>query len=945
MWRAFSLFVAVLPGLMAQTYRLATLAEAQPVIAGGPAARSFIGQPVYMAARNGELYLSLGGTWQIHRITADGTLTVFAGSGAREYSGDGGPARAAGLSAADMAFDSRGNLYFLDGLRLRRIAANGIVQTVAGSGQFCTNNRAGRAMDIGFCGLTGVAVDANDQVYLSEQDSNPANGGQRIWRVDANGTAAVFQTGLKQPLNLQFAPNGDLYIRDGSTVRVRRAEGGLETVSGASGRAARYIAVDREGTLFLIDNDTVLAVRNGQARVVAGVAGFRANGNDGPNGGRLEYPVNLTCDAAGNLFIADTLNGRVLRRTPAGDISTVAGTLDLPPGARAPIFPIGRLGQGIVATSNGVYFLDMVARQVRRIAPDGTVSAVAGSGLSGPGPDGAGALQGGIGKDLEALARDAAGGLYVSSWSTTDVRYVTGAGVFQTIPVAARFGVYSMAVVRAGELYYTDGAGLQRWGSGSSELLSATFASARLAVGPTGTLYALAAGSLFRVSEGQAVLVSGARTAGAADDNVPAAQASLRNPSVVTVDRTGAIYIAAGGDFIFPPGYVWRIGTDGIQRRIAGGGEGSTAPGAPALGARIPTITGISVDDTGRVFLQHYAGIVVLIPESGPGSCTLRLTPGVVELPAAGGVASVDVVADSPYCPWATPAAPASWLRAASPAGQPIGRGNGQLTLVAGRNDGDAREASVNLAGGTVAVRQAAGVPVLAASSAVLAPGAVIRLTGEGFLAAGEPATLLREDEAWPTNLLGTCVQVDGEPASLRAVEAGAVTFLVPALAERASAKVTLGRRCGTPLERVSAPMALPYQAARPELLSDDPPAAAARVLVAARLSDGARISRETPSRPGDELLVYARGLGQTEPALPVNGLVTEGARVALPVAIRLAGLELEVVPMAQSLAGFNGLYEMRFLIPDDVPAGELRITVAVGGLVSPGGFVLPVGR
>ena len=105
-------------------------------------------------------------------LSANST-TVIAGTGDAGFSGDGGLATAAKLNwPGDLAFDSQGNLLIADrgNRRVRRITSDGKIQTIIGSGlPFSYGDISGRqALDTGFGSLDGLAVDANDNVYLSE---------------------------------------------------------------------------------------------------------------------------------------------------------------------------------------------------------------------------------------------------------------------------------------------------------------------------------------------------------------------------------------------------------------------------------------------------------------------------------------------------------------------------------------------------------------------------------------------------------------------------------------------------------------------------------------------------------------------------------------------------------------------------------------------------------
>ncbi len=110
-------------------------------------------------------------------------VTVVAGNGTYGYAGDGGQATAAEVTAGEMAFDSKGNLYFIDGPGsvLRRIdGVTGVITTVAGTQSgvphqqgYCTATTGdeGPASAATFANLTSLAIDAADDIYLVDESS------------------------------------------------------------------------------------------------------------------------------------------------------------------------------------------------------------------------------------------------------------------------------------------------------------------------------------------------------------------------------------------------------------------------------------------------------------------------------------------------------------------------------------------------------------------------------------------------------------------------------------------------------------------------------------------------------------------------------------------------------------------------------------------------------
>src|SRR5262249_52847101 len=131
---------------------------------GGPASAAQLSQPediIFDAI--GNAYIADVTNDRIRQITPDGIIHTFAGTGVRGHSGDGGPASVAMLNTPrSLAIDSQGNLYFGEhnANRLRRIAPDGIITTVAGDGRLASTGDGGPAISASTQTPSGVTADA-----------------------------------------------------------------------------------------------------------------------------------------------------------------------------------------------------------------------------------------------------------------------------------------------------------------------------------------------------------------------------------------------------------------------------------------------------------------------------------------------------------------------------------------------------------------------------------------------------------------------------------------------------------------------------------------------------------------------------------------------------------------------------------------------------------------
>jgi uncharacterized protein (TIGR03437 family) len=208
-----------------------------PVGDGGPATNALLLNPRGVAFDSaGALYIADTDNERIRKVTPDGIIQTVAGTGTAGFTGDGGPATAARINSPNgVAVDAAGNLYFTDGgnARVRRIS-NGIISTIAGTGQAGTGGDGGpaTAATIGF--TRGIAVEAVGNVYFSDSLNKvrkiSTNG--IISTVAGNGVAGMSGDGgpaamakLANPSGLAIDANGNVYIADTNNNRIRKVQG------------------------------------------------------------------------------------------------------------------------------------------------------------------------------------------------------------------------------------------------------------------------------------------------------------------------------------------------------------------------------------------------------------------------------------------------------------------------------------------------------------------------------------------------------------------------------------------------------------------------------------------------------------------------------------------------------------------------------------------------
>jgi sugar lactone lactonase YvrE len=318
---------------------------------GGPARGARVNLPRDTAvAPDGSLYIADTSNNRIRRIRPSGTISTVAGTGARAYGGDGGPAKAASLSLPhDVTVADSGVVFVADANnhRVRRIAVDGIITTVAGNGSRGSSGDGGPARRARLMNPKSVALFGGG-LYVADLSNSVrrvdlATG--TITTVVGTGTAGYSGDGgparaatLHGPQRIAFDPSGNLYIADTLNHVVRRVDATSRVITTVAGTGTagfngdgpalrtrlsfpRGIAVADRSTLFVADSDNHRVRRldlteDTLTTVVGdGTAGYRGDGGPAERA-RVSNPRGLTVDG-GALVVADTMNSAIRVVRPA----------------------------------------------------------------------------------------------------------------------------------------------------------------------------------------------------------------------------------------------------------------------------------------------------------------------------------------------------------------------------------------------------------------------------------------------------------------------------------------------------------------------------------------------------------------------------------------------------------------------------------------------------
>lgn len=886
------------------------------------------------------------------------------------------PAAAAATSLAlgqpgRVALDPAGDVYFTALNSVYEIESGGNAVRIAGNGRAGFSGDNGPATNAELNSPQGLAIDSAGDVYIAD------TGNERIRMVSPNGIITTIagtgvpgsggdygdptQAQLHLPVAVALDSSDNLYIADSANNVVRMIANGIivpfagNYIPGYSNDgqsaviAALYaptdICFDLNGNLFIADslNGRIREVSGGIITSVAGpVSSIPTAYTEGGSATATLFtnPRSVAVDTTDNLYVADSDANRIRKITIAKDIiNTYVGSGNpgfSGDGGMATSAQINTPTNVVIDASGNVYFVDFGNSRVRQVNSSGTINTVAGNGITGYSGDG-GAAESALLHEPSSVAVAPSGVFYISDTNNQRVREVTG-GIISTLTGNGTAGYAGDGGAPAsGQVNYPGGLAVD----GSGNLYIADTVNQRVR----------------KISGGVITTVAGNGTAGNSGNGAAAVNAELDAPVAVAVDGGGNLFIAD-----FNNDVVRKVTAAGVISTVAGNGSpGYSGDGGGAVTAQLKGPVSVAVDGAGNLY----------IADSG-NSVVRKVTPGGLISTYAGN-GTLGSSGDGGYATAAQLATPAgvavdssgNLYIADSGAGTVrLVNAAGLISTIAGGggvgysgDGGPAVGAQFNSLSGIaldasgdvyLADRGNNAIRFLQLVAAVPSTGMVTNSASNlsGPIAPGEivtvfgsgigPQTLMAStptNNTLPTEVGGATVYIGGIPAPMLYTWTSQASVVVPYEVTPGNTSVTVSYGGQVSLE-------LPVQVAptAPGIFTVDQSGQGQAV---AFNETGTMNSPTTPVVEGTVIIVYMTGAGLVTPSEPDG--VFAFVQPLLPVTATIGGIASDVQFVAGDYTLTPGIIRVFIRVPVGITGSAIPVIVTVGGVSTQYGVTIAV--
>jgi hypothetical protein len=568
------------------------------------------------ADRNGNVYVTDSGNDTVRKISPAGAVTTLAGTAGVSGFTDGTGAAARFRELRGATTDANGNVYVADNFTIRKITAAGVVTTFAGS-PFSSGTEDGASDAARFRRPSGLATDTSGNLYVADFDANTirkitpagivttlAGSPDLNGSADGSGSAARFD----QPFALATDSLGNVYVSDQNNFTVRKitpagvvttiaGRAGVSGIGDGAGNSALFwfpvgISTDATGNVYVADGDLASTIRKvtpaGVVTTFAGSAGLTGSADGLGSTASFAFLEGLAADSSGNLYVADWFNETIRKVTPAGVVTTLAGSAasgaEDGSGSTARFF----FPSGIAADRSGNLYVPEANQTIRKITAAGVVTTFAGSAHQSGSNDGTGAaarffFPGGA-------AADDNGNVYVADGDNV-IRKITPGGVVTTL--AGKVDV-------AGS---TDG-------TGSSARFSGALG---VATDANGNVYVAdqVSNTIRKITPAGVVTTLAGLADAEGNTDGTGSTARFNFPAGVATDASGNVYVADTNNQV-----VRKITPMGVVTTFAGSGQFGSEDGAGTAAAFLYP-EGIATDGSGNVYVAERNQVIRRITPAG----------------------------------------------------------------------------------------------------------------------------------------------------------------------------------------------------------------------------------------------------------------------------------------------------------------------------------------